>query len=303
MALTPQQLANRVEGLGGSEALAYCGKDPRCSPLQLYLRKLGEAGEKPEEGPRLDWGQRLEPIVREWLGEELGRPIHVPLITHRSLTHPFMFGNLDGIVDAPVEGYEGVEIKTGDKFTSQEFGEVETDQVPVRYVLQCTHYMVVTGYRRFHLGALLGGNDARHYVIDFDQELADLLIAKAHAFWHHVETRLPPDPINLHDADKRWPHSAERGVTASAEIVLAIEQLKQLRKAEKEACEKADAAELTLKTYMGEADCLTDAQGRRLASWKSQTRDGFDTKAFAEAHPDLVAQFRRISSFRVFRVK
>lgn len=298
MPLSAQQLVNRINGLGGSEALAYCGKDPRCSPLQLYLRKIGEAGERPEEDARQEWGQRLEPVVRDWLAEEIGRDILVPRNTFHNLTLPFMFGNLDGVADD-----EGVEIKTGDKFMAQEFGEVETDQVPVRYVLQCTHYMVVTGLRRFHLGALLGGNDARHYVIDFDEELADMLVARARTFWHLVEARTPPDPSNLHDADKRWPRSSERAVIASTEVVLAIEELKKLRASEKEACELADAAELTLKAFMGDADALTDAQGRRLASWKSQSRDSFDTKAFAEAHPDLAAQYRRVSNFRVFRIK
>lgn len=85
--------------------------------------------------------------------------------------------------------------------------------------------------------------------------------------------------------------------------MLAIEELKTLRAQERSAGEKADAAELTLKTYMGDADTLTDAQGRRLASWKTQSRDALDTKALTEAHPDIAAQFRKVSNYRVFRVK
>jgi putative phage-type endonuclease len=297
MTLSPQQLAERIQGLGGSEALAYCGKDPRCTPLQLYLRKVGEAGETPEEDARQEWGHRLEPVVRDWLAEQIGRQIVVPQHAFRSVDFPFLFGNLDGIADD-----EGVEIKTGDKFTSQEFGEVGTDQVPVRYVLQVHHYMVVTGLRRFHLGALLGGNDARHYVIEYDDDLAQLLVERARRFWRHVEQRQPPDVITLHDADKRWPRSNEKAVMASTDITLALEAMKELRAQEKSAGEKADAAELTLKAFLGDADTLTDAQGRRLASWKSQTRESFDTKAFTATHPDLAAQFRRVSSFRVFRV-
>lgn len=174
MTLTPEQLEARNVGLGGSEALAYCGKDPRCSPLQLYLRKIGEAGEKPEEDARQNWGHRLEPVVRDWLAEEIGREIVVPTQTLVHPAMPFMFGNLDGVSDDV-----GIEIKTGDKFMAQEFGELETDAVPIRYVLQVTHYMVVTGFKRFHIGALLGGNDARHYIVDFDPELGDMLVARA----------------------------------------------------------------------------------------------------------------------------
>lgn len=287
-------------GLGASEALAYCGKDPRCTQLQLYLRKIGEAGERPEDDERQSWGHRLEPVVRDWLAELLGETIIANPPRCVSQEYPFLFAHLDGDIPA----LKAVaEVKTSDKFMAQDFGEVESDQVPIRYVLQCTHAMVVKGYRRAHLAALIGGNDARHYVIDYDAELAALLVQRAQEFWRHVEERSPPDAVTLHDADKRWPRSSERAVIASTEVVLAIEQLKGLRKTEKEACEKADAAELTLKTFLGDADTITDAQGRRLASWKSQSRDSFDSKAFAEAYPDLAAQFRRVSNFRVFRLK
>lgn len=289
---------DRNLGLGGSEALAYCGRDPRCTPLQLYLRKVGEAGERPPEDARQEWGHRLEPVVRAWLAEKLGREITVPDAMFRSAQHPFLLGHLDGLA-----GDEGVEIKTGDKFTSHEFGDVETDQVPIRYVLQCTHYMLVTEMKRFHLGALLGGNDARHYVIDFDAELGELLMARATAFWQQVQTRTPPDAVTLHDADKRWPKSYERGVIATAETILALEALRTERAAEKTAGKRADAHELMIKTFLGDADALTDAQGKRLASWRTQQRTSFDARKFGEDHPDLCAQYQRVSSFRVFRVR
>jgi putative phage-type endonuclease len=304
MALTATQLATRIEGLGGSEALAYCGKDPRCSPLQLYLRKIGEAGDRPASlstDPRMDWGVRLEPVVRDWLAEQLGVNITVPQHTHICAKYPFLFGNLDGVIDTL---QEGVEIKTGDKFTSQDFGDVETDQVPVRYVLQCTHYMLVSGLKRFHLAALLGGNDARHYVIDYDAELGSVLLDRALRFWNHVTKRVPPDPVNLHDADKRWPESKARSVVATDIIVSAVEDLKRLRQESKRATDQADDIELTLKAFMGDADALIAAQQvRPLATWRSQSRDSFDVRTFTEAHPDMAQQYRRVSSYRVFRVK
>lgn len=296
----PDVTVDRHLGLGASESLAYCGKDPRCSPLQLYLRKIGEAGEVPDEDQRQEWGHRLEPVVRDWLSEQLGKTIIASPPRNVCQSMPFLFAHLDG--DIPADR-ELVEIKTADKFMAQEFGDVDTDQIPIRYILQCTHAMIVTGYKRAHIGALLGGNDARHYVVDFDQELADLLVAKAKAFWQHVETRTPPEVTNLHDADKRWPRSAERAISASNEVVLAIDLLKKMRADEKALAAQADAAELTLKTFMGDADTLTDAQGRRLASWKTQSREALDTKALTDAHPDLAAQFRKVSNFRVFRLK
>jgi putative phage-type endonuclease len=302
MTLTAEQHAERLTGLGASDALAYCAKDPRKTPLDLYLEKIGEAPAEEEREPntRPGWGSRLEPVVRDWLAEELGRAIFTSRRAYRSTEVPFMLAHLDGMTQNPMEG---VEIKTADKYMAAEFGEVGTDQVPVRYVLQVTHAMIVTRLRRFHLAALVGGNDARRYIIDFDPALADMLVERARVFWHHVETRTPPDAISLLDADKRWPRSLSRAVIASEAIASAITDLKQYRKDEAEAAAKADGIEVTLKAFMGEADALTDERHRLLATWRTQERDRFEQRAFAKDHPDLVAQYRATSSFRVFRLK
>jgi putative phage-type endonuclease len=304
--LTQVEREARTAGLGGSDALAYCGKDPRKTPLELYLEKTG-TGSPPEPvdpeaapDPRMDWGNRLEPVVREWLAEEIGRRIFDAQRFYRSSHYPFMTAHLDGITSGPTEG---VEIKTADKFMAQEFGEVGTDQVPVRYVLQCTHYMIVTGISRFHLGALVGGNDARHYIIDLDTDLAAMLIERARAFWHHVQTHTPPAPVTLADTDRRWPASQSRAIVANEAIAHAVTELKALRDAEADSCRKADAIEVTLKAFMQQADALTDARRHVLATWRSQTRERFDQREFNRDHPDLVQQYRTTSSFRVWRLK
>lgn len=303
MSLTPEQLEERKSGLGGSDALAYCLKDPRKTPLELWQEKTGKtpvAEPEKEKDPRRLWGSRLEPVVRDWMAEELGRPIHTSMRLYRSTEVPFMIAHPDGITESPMEG---VEIKTADKFMAAEFGQVDTDQVPIRYVLQCTHYMVVTRLRRFHLGALVGGNDARHYVVDYDDELANMLIERAKAFWHLVETNTPPDPVTLADTALRWPQSHGRTVVANDSITHAVGDLKKGREQEAEIKAKNDATEVMLKAFMGDAGGLIDAHHRLLATWRTQSQSRFNIQAFAEAYPDLAAQFRKMSEYRVFRLK
>lgn len=298
--IAPDVTKDRHSGLGASEALAYCGKDPRCSSLQLYLRKIGEVGENPGEDQRQQWGHRLEPVVRDWLAEELGVNIIASPPRVTSAAYPFLFAHLDG--DIP--SLRAVaEIKTSDRFLAQDFGEVGTDDVPIRYVLQCHHQMIVTGYRRTHLAALIGGNDARRYVIDYDDQLAISLIARARNFWTHVEERQPPEVVSLHDADKRWPVSTDIETVCDVETVIALERLVNLRGQIKALETDAEVSELVVKKYMGNADCLTDATGTKLATWKSQSREALDSKALTAAHPEIAAQYRKVSQFRVLRVK
>lgn len=305
-----QMLAELKGGLGGSEALAYCGQDPRCTMLELYDRKIGSGGggvmpdRVVEDDPRAAWGKRLEPVVRDWLEDQLDRKIIKPMTMYRSKEVPMMIGHVDGITQRTREHEpEGVEIKTADKYMAAEFGEVETDQIPVRYVLQVTHYMVVTGFKRFHIGALVGGNDARHYVVDFDPELAGMLIARARLFWNYVETRTPPDPKTLADTARRWPRSLERSIVATPNIIESIRELKTKRAEEKCAGEQADAIEVSLKAFMSDASAVTDGNHQLLATWRSQSRTRFDVGRFTAEHPEFVSQYQSTNEFRVFRLK
>lgn len=304
MTLTPEQQEERKSGLGGSDAMAYCGKDPRKTPLELWQEKTGRAPAAPVEervpNTRAGWGSRLEPIVRDWFAEEIGRRIHTSQCLYRSTEYPFLIGHPDGITETPMEG---VEIKTADKFMAAEFGEAETDQVPIRYVLQCTHYMIVTRLRRFRLAVLIGGNEPRPYVIDYNDELAKKMIERATAFWHLVETDTPPDPVTLADTALRWPQSHGRTVFASPEMTLAVTELKKMRDDIEELTTKANAIEVSVKAFMGDAGALTDPHHHLLATWRTQSQNRFNVAAFTVAYPDLAAQYRKLSEYRVFRLK
>jgi putative phage-type endonuclease len=301
MTLTPEQLAEHNSHLGGSDAYPATGKDPRKSLVDLYREKIGEPPRwAPRPNARMDWGVRLEPIVADWLAEELGRAI-VPYPQTRNPDYPYMVAHLDGVlVGGPPR--EGVEIKTCDKLAAQEFGEVGTDEIPVRYVLQVTHYMIVTNIRRFHVGVLVGGNDARHYVVNFDPELARMLIDAEANFWDCVLTRTIPEPTTLDDADYIWPGSQEKIIRANDDILEAVTALTLARREEARAAREADEIEVSVKAYMGANAILADKRGRKLVTWRSQGRDRFDLKTFTQQHADLAAMYRTSSSYRVFRL-
>ena len=276
--LSDSELAERQTGLGGGDAMAYSGIDPRKTLVQLYEEKTRDVIRE-DAGERADWGSRLEPVVRSWLEEEIGKVIYKPVSMYRSAEVPMMIGHLDGVTDGP--DAEGVEIKTTDKYMAREFGEVGTDEIPVRYVLQVTHYMVVTGLKRFHIGALIGGNQARHYVVDFDPELAGQLIQRARLFWSYVEQLKPPEPANLEDAKLRWPRSAECIIKAPDTIMHAVNELKQLRSQQRQVQMQADSIELSVKSFMREAAILADESGHQLATWREQLRPAYNVKAMS----------------------
>lgn len=317
--LTDRQLKDRNKGLGGSEALAYCGKDARCTPLQLYLRKIGEAGERPSNDMRQEFGHRLEGVVRDWLAEKIGRSIWIPPDTVVSKNYSFMFGNLDGYLYpsefTPIEILENgkyffdltlgeiVEIKTADKYLADEYGDAGSDLIPIRHVLQVTHYMIVTRATRAHIGVLIGGNDARHYIVEYDPELGEMLIENARAFWQLVENRTPPDPITLHDMDKRWHARIEKNVEITTDIVMDVESYRSLNAQRRGLDKELETIEFRIKNHMQDASALTNLNGDVLATWREQTRESVDTKKMAENYPEIVSQFQKSTKYRVFRLK
>ena len=294
------------------------GKDPYKSRFQLWLEKTTdfapptvepEAPPRPNHGQdanRLAWGSRVEPVLRDWLAGKLGRAITVPTQTYWMETQdfggqPYMLGNLDGLTAAPMEV---VECKTVDKYQAAEWGDPGTDAVPVRTVMQVTHYMLVTGLKtRAHVGVLVGGNDARYYTVPWDPEVGELLLARAKAFWQHVVDKTPPEITNLDDAAARWPTSVERGIRADSKVSTQLLELTHQRRTQAAAEKKGDELEVLIKAYMGEASMLTDTRGRALATWRTETQNRLDSKRLAEEHPQLAAEYRKQISFRKFHIK
>lgn len=308
MSLTPEQLTEHNCGIGGSDAftIAVPGRDTTKSLLDVWREKTGNAPKRERrEDPRMSWGERLEPAVRGWASQQLGREIVKPTETFRHPAYQFLIGHLDGEVVACDERElprEGLEVKCTDKFHADDYGEA-IDAVPIRHVFQCHHYMLVTGIRRFYLAALIGGNDPRLYTIDYDPVLGAKLLERELAFWELVKSRTPPTPTTLADVDYRWPTSTETIIRANDSTMVAVAQYARLRSAERKAAREADELEVGIKAYMGGNAILTDARGKRLLTWRTQARDHVDLSMLTRDHPDLVAQYRITTNFRVFRVR
>lgn len=277
-------LEERRRGIGGSDVAAILGMSKWKSPLQVYLDKIGEAEETPDNESML-WGRVLEPVIRQQYADRTGRPVRVPekMIYHRK--HEFMLANLDGFTD---DG-RVVEIKTA-RF-GDEWGDPGTDQVPVPYLLQVQHYMAVTGFEVADVAVLIGGSDFRLYEIQADKDLHALLIGKEAEFWGMVQDRRAPEPVTAADAQAMFKAQAGLSVEANMDAFEAIGQLAEIRAKIKDFEQQEEQAKAVIMKTMGAADTLT-WNGKTLATWKdSRPRQTFDTKSFQEAHPELYAQF------------
>jgi putative phage-type endonuclease len=292
-------MIDRSKSLGASDAAAACGLSPWRTPYELYLEKTGEIPSQ-ADNPRLEWGRRLEAVILEkYLTERALDPADVVTQAHRvSAEFPWMSATPDALLPDRV-----VEVKTAGWGKGEQWGEPGTDAIPLVYLLQITHQMIVTGLRVADVPVLIGGSDYRVYTVMFDQELADLLIDRERAFWTYVETRTPPDIKSIADSIARWPIDTGKTIVATPEVADAVYQLRVLDGEQQKLDAARDALQLAVRTCMADASVLTDTAGMVLATWKAQTRRWFQQKEFRAAHPELYAEFSEQKTTRVFLVK
>lgn len=293
--------ASHRHRLGCSELAAALGVSPWKTPYGLWLEKTGRAEPPKLNGLfKVDLGHHLEALVGDLYARRFGVKVQRD---SREYRHPDL--PLVGHIDRRILGQRaGLEIKTSlGRFTSEEWGEEGTDQIPAHYLAQCLGYLWLTGWERWDVAALLAGPELRVYTIRPELDLFALLEAGIRAFWRHVEFDTPPDPTTLADTARRWPTALASQIEIDAETAAALAELRMLKADIAAREQQAEALEIRIKTALGEHEALVDpATGAPLCTWKNQTSRRLNTTALREAHPDLAATFTTETQSRVFRL-
>jgi putative phage-type endonuclease len=188
-------LERRRQTLGASDAAAALGLSPYCSPLQLYLRKIGSLPEQ-EETEAMRWGTLLEPLLaREYTrrtgNEVLSQQIHT---THSD--YPYLSATLDGITAA---GHP-LEIKTIGAWNSKALGEEETDEIPEQWLVQAHVQMLLAEAERVDFAVLIGGQSFRLFHAPRNDRLIATIVPRLADFMGRIERRDPPPPDHRADA-------------------------------------------------------------------------------------------------------
>jgi len=289
--LSEQQLAERRQGIGGSDCSAVLGLNPFKTPLDLYYEKLGEREDIITNEDAVHFGNVLEDIVAEEYTRRTGDKVHRVNQPQVHLEHDFM----RALLDRRVVGKKKVmECKTANQYTAQNWGPSGTDEVPEHYLLQTTHYMGVMGWNKADLAVLIGGQDFRIYNFKLDQELLEMVIEAEKEFWQRVQDRNPPAAINKQDIDTYMAIDNGESITASQDVEQAVTLLKDVKGRLKELDSKKTELETQVKVYMGENSVLVNLDGSPLTTFKkSKDSNRFDAKALKAAEPEIHAKYTK----------
>ena len=285
----PQWLEERRKGIGGSDVAAILGLSPWKTAFQVYQEKRKEV-EDWHGNNSTDWGNRMEPAIRQWYSDTTGRSVRLPekIIYHDK--HPFMLASLDGFTD------DGriVEIKTAR--SGKQWGEPGTNQIPDYYAVQVHHYMIVTGFEVTDIPVSIAGGSPELYEVPADKEITDMIIEAEANFWQRVVNGNPPDPVTYADAVARFGQiKTEGAVIASKEIFMDVMELQDVRGKLTELEAKENELKGKIIIALGErGDTLVNTSGNTLATYKlANGRKSFDSKTFEKDHPNLYQKYLR----------
>jgi len=289
----------RKSGIGGSDAGAVCGVNPYSSPMKVFMDKTSaEIKELYSEAVRQ--GHDLEDYVARRFMEATGLKVRRSNFMYRSTQHPFMIADIDRFVAGEDAG---LECKTASAYNVDKWKDGD---IPLHYIMQCYHYMAVTGKRTWYLAAVILGREFTYRKLVWDDALIEHLTAAEENFWkNYVEagTIPPPDGSTVCDEVlEQYFHTARKErkielvgfddkLKRREEILLSISSLQEEQK----------QIEQEVKLFMQDNELASSDSFR--VSWKNIDSTKLDTKRIKEERPELYADYGKVSHSRRFEVK
>jgi putative phage-type endonuclease len=287
---------DRTKYIGGSDIGAILGLSRFKTPLEVWMEKTGKETKKTDSLP-LRFGSFAEAFV----ASEYSRATGFDLLHDESIyihpQHSYMSAHIDRFILADADALTPtriLECKTANPFSSSDWGEVGSDQVPMSYLCQCIWYMAITGIEKTDLAVLFGNSDFRIYEIARDQELEALVITKASTFWdEHVLKDIPPPVQSEADCQNLFSKGdPAKSIEAGQDTLELTKRLRLLNSEIDVREEEISSIKQTIMSQMGEAELLT-YQGRTLASWKAPKPSfRLDSKRFEQEHPEIASNYK-----------
>jgi len=267
--ITEEQLKQRKNYIGGSDMPIILGLSKYKTPYQLYCEKKGILDLSYEQTPLQYWGNQLEVLIRK----EFRKRNKVKIETPNTIIHPFydfLGANLDGFIPKWNAIFEA---KCSHAYMSSVWGEHGSDTIPMEYLVQVAFYCSVMNADCAYIAVLIGGNDYREFKYNRDLELERTIIDAACKFWNSVKNDSPPPATAMIDLKLMFPtHSPDKIKTIDAEVMEHLSKFKQVKSKMKELEDIAEKTKFNILSYVQDAECLIDANGDTLATYKANKR-------------------------------
>lgn len=289
----------RKRGIGGSDAGAICGLNPYSSAMKVFLDKVSdEVNETDSETMRQ--GRDLEEYVARRFMEETGLKVRRSNMMYQSIEYPFMIADIDRLV---IGEDAGLECKTASAYQAEHWKD---GKAPAHYIIQCCHYMAVTGKKTWYLAVVILGQGFQYVRIDRDEELIRDLIKIESDFWNgYVVPKIMPSPDGSKACDEvleQYFHTARKGSAIplngfDRELKRREELVELIKKLETE----KQKIEQNVKLFLGDNE--TAFNDRYRINWTNVETSRLDGARLKEEHPEIYQSYLKTSTSRRFQIK
>jgi len=202
---SPEWLAFRKTGLGGSDAAAILGLSPFKTNVEVWEEKVGlREPEDISDKPEVKYGKKAEDLLVKLFALDYPQ-FKVRQNKKEVYRRGFMFASLDGeLTEIETKERGLLENKTTEIHSATAFAKWNK-QIPDYYYVQILHYLIVTGWSFAYCKGQIkqkGTNGeieliTRHYPYFRKDLLEDLkyLYLKEKGFWGYVQRRERPPLI------------------------------------------------------------------------------------------------------------
>jgi putative phage-type endonuclease len=301
MSLTKKQLETRKKGISATDVAAILGLNPYRRPINVWLDKTQPVQDE-EPNQRLELGHVFEKHIADYYAHRHApdgkwRRLYAPKTT---LVHPniewvlatpdrFVFeipipdgdGHLPrGLKQLATDGKAShlAEIKLVGPYTVKDWisdREVEMDEadrIPMYVFCQCQWQLLVTGYQRVDVPALLGGTHFSVFEIARDQKFIDdaMTICSDFRKKYILTGAEPPPDGSAKYTDymrNKYPGQANAKMLPAPEFVEEmVREYQALGSQIKECKSKQDELSQMIKTAIGDSDGIEGDWGK--ATWR-----------------------------------
>lgn len=291
-------LRYRKMGIGGSDAGAICGLNPYSTAIHVYADKTSQETEV-NDNEAMRQGRDFEEYISERFVEATGFKVRKANAIFYHEEYPFMLANVDRLI---VGGQIGLECKTTNLLNADKWKDGE---VPPHYLLQCYHYMAVTGAKAWYIAVLIFGKEFKYAKVERDEDIIQNLIQLEEEFWYnHVCKQCMPEPDGSKAADdiiNRYFRSAEKKAIllhGFDEALLRREELNGwIQKMEQE----KRKIEQDIKVFMEDAELAANDSYR--VTWKNTATAKLDVERLKLERPDIYKSYCKVTNSRRLLIK
>ena len=257
----------RKDGIGGSDIGAIMGVNPFSSPFNVFVDKTTDFSKDLSDNEAIYWGTVLEDVVAKEFERRTGKKVSRLNSILASKETPFAYANIDRRI---MGEKAGLECKTTNAFNSDEWKD---DEIPASYICQCQWYMYVTGWDRWYIACLIGGQHFVYKEIERDDELIGCMLKKAKHFWtDNVLRNVPPSMDGSAGCGeylkKEYVEDNGLEIMLSRDVFPLVDKLAELKALEKNISLQQTELENKIKQYMGEYQ--TAVSDKYTVFWKTQ---------------------------------